>query len=67
MKATKLKNGLTPLQNLKMCIGERTAVATTFERAIEDQGLTMEIVYLISKYYEEDISLEDYEYIGVAE
>ena len=56
-----LKNGFTALENLKICISEGTAVATTFERAIEDEGLTMEIISLIKLYYpNESYPLEDY-------
>ena len=51
----KLKNGLTTLENLKVCIDEKTAIATTFEAAIKDNGLTMEIITLIIEYYKNDI------------
>ena len=60
---TKLANGFTPLENLKLCIHEGNAVATTFEVAIADEGLTMEMISLIKNYYtDEDYpeSVEEY-------
>jgi hypothetical protein len=48
---TKLRNGLTPIENLLVCIEERTATAETFESAIKDNGLTCEIIRLIKEYY----------------
>lgn len=50
----KLKNGFTALENLRLCMSEGTAVATTFERAIEHEGLTMEVIGLIKAYYTDD-------------
>ena len=47
----KLKNGFTALENLKICIEEGTAVAETFEVAIKEEGLTAEIIALITSYY----------------
>lgn len=47
----KLKNGMTSLGNLRACVFEGTATAETFERAIEDEGLTMEVIGLIKAYY----------------
>ena len=55
MEKTKLKNGFTPLENLKVCISEGTAVAKTFEVAIQDEGLTMEIIALLADYYKEEL------------
>jgi len=65
----KLKNGFTALENLKVCISEGTAIATTFERAIEQEGLTMQIISLIKLYYNdsdypESLPTEKKEYIG---
>ena len=50
-----LKNGLTGMGNLIRCIIEETATAETFERAIEQEGLNMEIIALISEYYHRDL------------
>ena len=47
----KLKNGLTAYENLLVCIDEGTAIATTFEVAIAEEGLTMEMIRLIKTYY----------------
>jgi len=63
----KLKNGFTALENLKICIAEGTAVATTFERAIEQEGLTMEVIKLLSEYYADDIKEIVIEKIGDSE
>ena len=50
----KNENGFTPMENLLDCILENTATAETFEIAIKQEGLTMEIISLISEYYKDD-------------
>ena len=55
MGKQKLKNGFTALENLEICIVERTAVAETFEKAIQEQGLTQHLVFLIGVYYADEI------------
>jgi len=48
------ENGFTPMENLLDCILENTATAETFEIAIKQEGLTMEIISLILEYYKDD-------------
>ena len=48
------ENRFTPMENLLDCILENTATAETFEIAIKQEGLTMEIISLISEYYKDD-------------
>lgn len=67
MNKPTLKNGLNHLQNLKVCISEGTATAETFEKTIEVEGLTMEMIYLISDYYKNDCSKDDVQNEGCAQ
>lgn len=55
----KLRNGFTPYENLLICIGEGTATAETFEAAIQEEGLTMNIIKLLSQYYKDDLKEEE--------
>jgi len=50
-QTTKLKNGFTPMENLKICIAEGTATAETFENTIKTEGLTCEVILLIKDYF----------------
>ena len=56
MNNQKLKNGFNLRENLLICIAESTATAKTFEVVIQESGLDMEIIALISEYYKDDIS-----------
>ena len=48
------KNYNKDLLNLYRLIRENTATAETFEKAIQEQGLTNEIIKLIKFYYTEE-------------
>jgi hypothetical protein len=50
-QTTKLKNGLSLIENLKICIAEGTATAKTFENTIKEEGLTCEIIISIKDYF----------------
>jgi hypothetical protein len=49
------QNKTKKLLELYRCIRLQTANAETFEDAIKEQGLTMEIITIMANYYEQEI------------